>query len=60
MVICDVEGEMKKKKYWSSVMAMLGVAMVAASFFAKEGWFLGMILGAYSIYVGARLAEEDK
>lgn len=50
---------MKKKKYWSGVCAMLGVAMIASAFFSKDGWILGTIIGAYSIWWGAKLYEVD-
>ena len=49
---------LRKKKYWSNVLAMLGVALVATAFFAKENWIWGMALGAYALYWGAKLAEE--
>lgn len=51
---------MRKKKYWSNVLAMLGVAMIAAAFFSKDGWFWGMALGVYSLYKGSVWYEEDK
>ena len=38
------EGYMRRK-YWSNVLAMLGVALLATSFFAKEGWLLGTAIG---------------
>ncbi len=49
---------MKKKQYWSAVCAMLGVALIAAAFFEKDNWILGMLLGIYSLYWGSKLAGE--
>ena len=50
------EGDMKRK-YWSNVFAMLGVALLATSFFAKEDWLLGAFIGGYFLYLGAKLYE---
>ena len=49
---------MKKKKYWSGVFAMLGVAMIATAFFSKDSWLLGTLIGAYCLYWGSRLSGE--
>ena len=45
-----------KKKYWSNVCAMLGVALIATAFF-QEHWFWGTALGAYSLFWGAKWWE---
>ena len=47
-----------KKKYWSNVFAMLGVAMIAAAFFNKDGWVLGTAIGAYCLYWGSKWYGE--
>lgn len=49
---------MKKRKYWSNVLAMLGVALLATAFFTKDDWVLGAIVGGYFLYLGAKLYEE--
>lgn len=46
-----------KRKYWSNVLAMLGVAMVATSFFAKEGWLAGSLIGAYCLWQGSKWSD---
>ena len=46
-----------KKKYWSNLCAMLGVALIATAVFQDHwGWgvFFGVIIASY----GAHLAEE--
>lgn len=48
-----------KKKYWSNVCAMLGVALIATAFFQKDDWLLGMALGIYSLYWGSKLYGGD-
>ena len=49
---------MKKKKYWSNVFAMLGVAMIATAFFSKDLWIAGTALGIYLLYLGSKWYEE--
>lgn len=50
----------KKRKYWSGVLAMLGVALVATAVFAKENWIFGLGLGIVSLIVGAKLDKGDE
>ena len=49
-----------KRGYWSNVSAMLGVALVATSIFAKEDWLFGMILGLINLGIGAKLYRGEK
>ncbi len=46
-----------KRKYWSNVLAMLGVVLVATAFF-QEHWFWGSVFGTISIFAGAKIEEE--
>lgn len=50
----------KKRKYWSGVLAMLGVALVATAVFAKDNWIFGLGLGIVSLIVGAKLDKGDE
>ena len=44
-----------KRKYWTNVMAMLGVAMAATAFFAKGGESLfGGLIGIYCLWQGSK------
>ena len=46
-----------KRKYWSNVFAMLGVALIATALF-RDNWFWGTALGAYCLYWGAKWYGE--
>ena len=46
-----------KKKYWSNVFAMLGVALVATALF-RDNWFWGTALGVYCLFWGAQWYME--
>ena len=46
-----------KKKYWSNVFAMPGVALVATALF-RDNWFWGTALGVYCLFWGAQWYME--
>ena len=50
---------MKKRRYWSSVFAMLGVALIATAFFQGKHVLSGIIFGSYCLYWGYSIYEED-
>ena len=51
---------MKKRKHWANVYAMLGVALVATSFFQEVNAPWGYIWGFVSVWISGRLAKEDE